>query len=367
MSDPLEASRADKEEDYGRKSGWFVDDNDRREGTFRDVVVDDPLDLNELLRLPNPLRPSKTMMLVKIKTDAGTVIERPTLAQVRSLKVSKIRPVTFTWRDEARTQTKGPKQYDEIIQRLLNAGPADMEELVRANWQQFDQMYFFRIMELRKDTPDPRLKEKLTNLEKICMEIIKMAQEQVRKKTPEDATDAQEIMKSVFEREQGEGILLWPLPPAAYTRLAEEIELRAIRAQYADSWFETILEFCERVGTRAQKKQDEENFGVAQITMERLITEWLRHDELWEETREGQFIFRLMNLSQQQWAQQLYLEKDPVNSQKIMEELKIISENKIVKLPMGSKLQLYAAKYIQGLVEFVTKKDELLEMKEQQR
>merc|ERR1712013_2961 len=101
--------------------------------------------------------------------------------------------------------------------------------------------------------------------------------------------------------------------------------------------------------------------------MERLITEWLRHDELWEETREGQFIFRLMNLSQQQWAQQLYLEKDPVNSQKIMEELKIISENKIVKLPMGSKLQLYAAKYIQGLVEFVTKKDELLEMKEQQR
>lgn len=357
LFDPYEISRADRPEDYHAKSeGPFG--RPKKEATFRDVVVDAQTDLNELLRLPNPMKPTKEMMLVKVKKDDGTVIQRPTLEDLRALRPSRLRPVTFTWRDESTVQTMGPKQYDEIIQRLLNAGPADMEELVRANWKMFDQMYFFRIMELRKDTPDERLKQKLTNLEKVCMEIIQAAQEEMRKKAPSDAQDAEEILKAALE-EDGK-TLLWPLPAEGYARLAKEIDLRAVRAKYADAWFETILECSERVGKKAQKLGDEQLLGVTQIAMERLITEWLRHDDLWEETREGQFLFRLMSIAQPQWVAQLDLERNPLDSGKIGEELKIISESKVVKLPMGSKLQIYAAKYIQGLVEFVSKKDELL-------
>jgi len=58
--------------------------------------------------------------------------------------------------------------------------------------------------------------------------------------------------------------------------------------------------------------------------------------------------------------QQLQLEKVPLQTSKLRDELKIISETKVIKLPMASKLQVYAAKYLQGLVEFVDKKDEAL-------
>ncbi|CAK0854176.1 unnamed protein product [Prorocentrum cordatum] len=91
---------------------------------------------------------------------------------------------------------------------------------------------------------------------------------------------------------------------------------------------------------------------MTQIVMQRCITEWLRQDTLWEETKEGAFIYRLMSLSHDQWPYQMEIE-DPLNPDRLRDELKIISENKVMQLPMGSKLQIYAAKYLQGLVEFL--------------
>lgn len=357
--DPYEAMRADTVEEVEADKESIFEGQD---WTERDVKVDSMIDLNELLKLPNPMRPTPQMQLAKVVLDDGTVINRPTIDDVRMLKPTKLRPVTFTWRDKSRTQTNAPRQYDEFIQRLLNSGPADMEELVRANWQKFDRAFFFRITELKSDTKDPRLLEKLRNLEKFCMEIIQKAQDQMQRRVPQDAKDAQDILSSVIE-EDGT-TMLWPLMPAGYSRLAEAITTRSVRAQYEDGWFETILECMERFGIKAEKDDNKALLGLTRVAMQRLVTEWLRHDDLWEETREGQFIFRLMTLTAEQWTQQAYLEKEPLDPFKIKEELKIISENKIVKLPMGSKLQIYAAKYVQGLVEFVESKDEFLKNKD---
>lgn len=130
--------------------------------------------------------------------------------------------------------------------------------------------------------------------------------------------------------------LLWPPPPEAYARLAkaaearcqlgacEEITLRATRGKYDDAWFENILEVLERFGSKMQKNSEKEMHAMAQISMQRLVTEWLRHDSLWEdglrrlsmrleqrirpvmaqETAEGRFLSRLMSLSHEQWEQQ---------------------------------------------------------------
>merc|ERR1719361_1949477 len=106
--------------------------------------------------------------------------------------------------------------------------------------------------------------------------------------------------------------------------------------------------------------QKQQLFGMAQIVMQRSVTEWLRHDTLWEETAEGRFLFLLMDLSHEQWAEQLFLWQEPLDTHRLRDELKIISEAKVVQLPMGSKLQIYAAKYLQGLVEFVENKDKLI-------
>merc|ERR550532_2367169 len=132
-------------------------DMPQREAAVREVKVTDPRDLAELLKLPNPLKPTLQIQLAAITLDDGTRIERPTVRDLKRLEPSRIRPVTFHWKDKTRTQTKAPKQYDEIIQRLLNAGPSNMEDLVRANWQQFDRGFFFRLTELQQDTPDDQL------------------------------------------------------------------------------------------------------------------------------------------------------------------------------------------------------------------
>jgi len=330
----------------------------QREVVTRDVKVTDPRDLAEMLRLPNPCRPVPEMQLICITKDDGTRIEYPKTSDLRRLTPSKLRPVIFTWRDRSQVQTRAPKEYDEIIQRLLNAGPADMEDLVRANWKQFDKAYFFRLTELKEDTNDQRLKDKIINLEQMSMKLIEAAQEQTRKSMPTNAKDAQEILNSMLEGDTD--TLLWPPPAEAYKRLADKVELLAIRAQYDDAWFENTIEVTERFGKKMEVQQRGELQDMAKIVMQRIVTEWLRHDSLWEETDEGRFIFRLMTLSHEQWRQQLVVEQAPLDTIKLRDELKIISEMKIMALPMGSKLQVYAAKYIHGVDEFVKGKDELL-------
>jgi len=324
----------------------------------RDVKVTDMRDLSELLKLKNPMKPTPEIYLKAITLDDGTRIEKPGVNDLRRLKPSRLRPVVFHWRDRSRFQTKAPKEYDDVIQRLLNAGPSDMEDLVRANWKQFDKAFFFRITELKQDTPDPQLRQRIANLEKMAMEIVGAAQAQMRKSLPEAAKDARVILDAMLE--QDKATLLWPAPPEAFMRLAETITVRATRAKFQDAWFENILEIVERYAKKMEVQQKDQLLGMALIIMQRLVTEWFRHDSLWEETSEGQFIFRLMSISREQWAEQLYVEQVPLDASKLRDELKIISETKVVQLPMGSKLQIYAAKYLQELVEFVEKKDDLL-------
>lgn len=338
------------------------DEADSADALERDVTVNDIRDLNELLKLPNPMKPSAEMQLKAITLDDGTRVERPNIQDLKKLKPSRLRPIIFHWRDKSRTQTRAPKQYDEVIQRLLNAGPADMEDLVRANWKMFDKGFFFRLTELKQDAVDVSLKDKITNLEKIAMDIVAAAQAQMRKSLPEHAKDARQILDSMLEEDGS--TLLWPPPPEAYTRMAEAITTLATRVKYEDAWFETMLEICERYARKMEVQGKQQLFGMALVIMQRLVTEWFRNDSLWEETSEGQFIFRLMTLTREQWPQQLFLEQSPLDTYKLRDELKIISENKVVQLPMGSKLQIYAAKYLQELVEFVEKKDDLLKQRD---
>jgi len=340
---------------------WAEPDQDLDDSApaeFRDVKVFDQRELNELLKLANPLRPTSEMQLVQVTLDDGTVIDRPKKRDLMKLKVSKYRPCIFKWKDRSQIQTGAPRDYDEFIQKLLNASPSDMEDLVRANWKKFDQAFFFRILDLREETTDPRLKEKLELLEKFCGNLLEAAVDQRRRTLPEQYKDAQEIMKSMLE---GDGdTLLWPLPGDSYLRLAEAVTLRAVRAKYADGWFENVIEAIERFGVKAEAKGEEAYLGISKVALQRLVTEWLRHDDLWEETAEGKFLFRLMAISREQWIEQLTLEADPVDSYKMKEELKIISETKVIKLPMASKLQIYASKYLKELLEFVEKKDEII-------
>lgn len=344
---------------------WAPQMVEQKMATIRDVKVTDQRDINELLRLPNPMRPTDQMQLVQIQLDDGTFLERPQLKDLKALKPTSLRPVTFKWVDRSEYQTGAPKEYDDIIQRLLNSSPADMEELVRSNWKKFDQAFFFRITELKEDAKQAHLKDKLTNLERMCIDLIQAAQEQSRKSVPETQEDAKNILYSMLE-DDGD-TLLWPAPREAFAKLAENITTRATRNKYADGWFENIIESIERFGKKMNAKGDTVYFELSQICMQRLVTEWLRHDDLWEETKEGQFLFRLMLITYESWDTQLSLEEQPLDSHKIREELKIISENKIVKLPMASKLQIYAAKYIQAIVEWTAKRDEMLKMSKKEK
>lgn len=337
----------------------MAEQQDESVALSRDVVVNDIRDLNELLKMNDPICPDENVLLMAITLDNGTRIERPTAEDLKVLKPTKLRPVVFHWKDMSKDQTNAPKDYDEIIQRLLSASPTDMEELIRANWKMFDKAFYFRLYNLREDCEDPMLKQKMHNLEKMTLDLMQKAQEQTRKKLPEHQADAQAILNALVEEDGS--TLLWPPPPEAYTRLAEEITLRATRNKYEDGWFEAVLEVCERFGDKMQKKSENEMAGMAQIAMQRIVTEWLRHDSLWEETAEGRFLGRLMSISHQQWQEQLFYEQDPLDSVKLREEIKIISETRVIGLPMGSKLQIYVAKYLQGLLQFIDDKDKLLE------
>lgn len=367
VTDPYQAQNPNMENVDPSQSifAQLMPEQAQREALAREVEVTDIRDINALLKLPNPLRPTLQMQLAGITMSDGEYIAYPKVEILRRLNPTRIRPITFHWLDKTQKQTKAPRQYDEIIQRLLNAGPADMEDLVRANWQQFDKAFFFRLSELKSDADDTRLKEKITNLERLSLDVIKAAQEQTRKTLPEAAEDARAILDSMLEPDGD--TLLWPPPPDAYARLAETITTRATRNKYEDGWFETMLEIVERFGSKMQVQDKSPLLMMAQVCAQRLTTEWMRNDALWEETDEGKFIFRLMSISHEQWAQQLFLEQAPLDSMKLREELKIISENKVMALPMGSKLQTYAAKYIQGLVEFVEGKDELLAQRQAAR
>lgn len=334
------------------------EDHPELEALTRDVKVTDQRDLTELLKLPNPCRPSVEMQLIAITKNDGTRIDYPKTTDLKRLQVSQMNPVVFTWRDRSSVQTMAPKQYDDIISRLLNCGPAEMEDLVRSNWKMFDKAFFFRLTELKEDTNDERLKDKLSGLEKMAIGIVDAARQQTRKSAPESAQDAQDILSAMLE-EDGD-TLLWPPPKEAYKRMADTLTQRATRAKYADEWFENVMEVCERYGRRMQVEGKNNLFDMTSVVMQRLVTEWLRHDTLWEETDEGKFIYRLMSLSHEQWDAQLGYEQAPLDGAKLRDELKIISENKVVALPMGSKIQGYAAKYIHGLDEFCKAKDEKL-------
>merc|ERR1712007_353301 len=93
--------------------------------------------------------------------------------------------------------------------------------------------------------------------------------------------------------------------------------------------------------------------------MQRVITEWLRRDALWEETKEGKMIFKMLELSDKQWGELFRLSTDAFNVAKAKDEIKIISEMKLITLPIGCKLQMYAAKYLDGLVNFLDAKEKL--------
>jgi len=345
--DFIEASRADLDPS-----------STKPEPLQREVRVTDPRDVNELLKLPNPLKPTEDMILTAIRLDDGTVINNPALSDLRKVRPSNIRPIYFIWKDRTATQTMAPKKYDEIIQRLLNSGPAEMEDLVRSNWQKFDKAFFFRLMELKEDTRDDRLREKITNLNNFALDIIAAANKEMRHTLPEQTQEAREILDAMLEDDRR--TLLWPPTPEAYKRLAEKIAKLSVRRQYEDGWFETVLEMCEKYGQRMEIKGDKQLHAMTLVCMQRLVTEWLRNDSLWEETDEGRFIFTLLNLSHAQWKDQLFLWQAPLDTGKLRDELKIISENKVVQLPMGSRLQIYAAKYLQGLHEFMIKKDDML-------
>lgn len=332
--------------------GFDAEDEDLAETNDRTVKVTEPRDIAELLKLPNPLRPTTAIRLAAITLDSGVRLERPSVDELRKLKPTKVRPVFLHWKDKSRVQAKAPREHDEFIRRLLNVGPDDCEELVRANWKQFDKGFFFRLTELREDAPDPRMKQKLSELEKRALEIVAAADRQMRKSVPQQAEDAKDILSAMLESD-GE-TLLWPPPKEAYKRLAERVTKLAIRAKYDNGWFETVLEIMERYGKKMEVQDKKEMNWMTQIVMQRCITEWLRQDTLWEETKEGAFIYRLMSLSHDQWPYQMAIE-DPLNPDRLRDELKIISENKVMQLPMGSKLQIYAAKYLQGLVEFLEK------------
>mmetsp|Transcript_81252 Transcript_81252/g.143308 ORF Transcript_81252/g.143308 Transcript_81252/m.143308 type:complete len:419 (-) Transcript_81252:79-1335(-) len=325
---------------------------------FRDVKVTDLRDLNALLSLPDPCAPSEDMLLLAVTLDDGFKLERPIKEDLQKLNPTKLRPIICHWSDRSKVQYWAPSKYEELIQKMLNSAPSELEEVVRANWKAFDKGFYFKIQSLRSETSDPRLKEKLTNLEKLTMEVLKTAQKASEQKTPEQAQDAEAIINSMLE-DDGQ-TLLWPPNSDAYARLAEEITKRATRAKFEDGWFETILEILERLATKMEAKNDKQIVGCTQIAMQRVITEWLREDTLWEETEEGRFLFRLMSLSHDQWPLQLVNEENPLDAGKLKDEIKIISENKVVNLPMGSKLQIYASKYLKGLLDFVSDKEKIL-------
>eukprot|EP00444_Apocalathium_aciculiferum_P029732 CAMPEP_0183442064 /NCGR_PEP_ID=MMETSP0370-20130417/86870_1 /TAXON_ID=268820 /ORGANISM="Peridinium aciculiferum, Strain PAER-2" /LENGTH=426 /DNA_ID=CAMNT_0025631523 /DNA_START=41 /DNA_END=1321 /DNA_ORIENTATION=+ len=319
----------------------------------RDVKVTDQRDVNELLRLRNPCRPTEEMWLYAITMHDGTRIEYPKRDQLAKLQITERQPVIFTWRDRSQYQTRAPKFYDDIISRLLNAGPAEMEDLVRSNWKQFDQGFYFRLTELQEDTDDMRLLERLRNLQKITMKLIEQARLEASKKTPDHGENVKEMIKTMLE----DDTLLWPPKPESYQKLAETITKLSTRNSHENMWYENVIEVLERFGKKMDVQGKKQMNGMAQVIMQRLITEWLRNDNLWEETDEGRFIFRMMSISHEQWPVQLAYEKAPLDATKLRDELKIISETKIVSLPMGSKLQMYAAKYIQGVVEFFSKNE----------
>lgn len=339
----------------------MAEKQDETQALSRDVVVNDIRDLNELLKMQDPICPDDKILLMAITLDNGTRIDRPTAEDLKVLKPTKLRPVVFHWKDMGEEQTKAPKEYDEIIQRLLSASPTDLEEMVRANWKQFDKAFYFRLYNLREECEDELLKRKMWNLERLTLDLKQKAFEQTSKQLPESQADAQTILNALLE-DDGQ-TLLWPPKADAFRRLAEEITLRATRNKYEDGWFETVLEICEGFGDKMQKQNELQMAGMAQIAMQRLVTEWLRHDSLWEETSEGRFLGRLMNLSHEQWKTQLMLEQEPLDSLKLREEIKIISETRVIGLPMGSKLQIYVAKYLQGLLGFIDEKDQMLETK----
>jgi len=351
----LSARRAEGYERYDYDS-WANAPKDMT--VDRDVKVTDIRDLAALLETPDPCNPTENILLMAITYEDGTRLERPNLEDLKKLRPTKLRPVTFHWKDKSTDQTKAPKQYDDIIQRLLNAGPADMEELVRANWKQFDKGFYFRLSELKFECKEDRLREKINNLEKLTIEVMRAAQSQFEKQMPGHAEETMEILNSMIEEDKT--TLLWPPPPEAYARLAESCAKMALRNKYEDAWFENTLEVCEQFSKKMTEKNHAQLGLMGQIVMQRLMTEWLRHDSLWDETEEGKFIFQLMSISHEQWAEQLMYYQAPLDTGKLRDELKIISENKIMDLPMGSKLQIYAAKYVQGLNEFVTKKDDIL-------
>lgn len=323
---------------------------EREDAVERTVKITDARDLHELLAMSNPLMPTGDMALKAITLDNGSRVENPTLRDVKKLRPTKIRPVYFHWWDASKKQSGGaPRDYDKIIQALLNAGDKEREELVCNNWQYFDKSYFFRLIELQKDTTDERLKEKIRQLEIYSVKILQAAQEQVRKTTPDQARDVQTLLYSMLTEDD---VLLWPPYKESWTKLAEEMTTLAKRANHDNAWFENMCELLERYGDQYQKTGETPHVKLAEAVLQRLVSEWLRYDTLWEETKEGQFLFRLMLLRDEQWASQLALEEESLDIVKVREEIKIISENRVINLPVGSKLQVYVAKYLQGLLDF---------------
>jgi len=327
--------------------------------TERDVKVDDVRDFNAIMKLQNPMQPTEELQLIAITTHDGIRTEWPQLSDLKGLKISDRTPVMFSWRDRQRVQTKAPKEYDDIIQRLLNSGPEEMQDLVRSNWQQFDQGFFFRLTELKEDTRDERLIQKIEGLERLALNVVNAAKQQSDQAMPEQSKEVQEIFNT-FMTEDDQGTMLWPPKPETMRKMSETVEKFAVRHKYTDVWYETMVELVERFAKKMQARQDQQMLGMGQSVMQRLITSWLRHDELWEETSEGKFLSKLMTLSHEQWPQALQVHQEPLEVSKLKDELKIIMETKVIKLPVSSQLQVYASKYLQGLVDFVEAKDRIV-------
>jgi len=325
--------------------------------TSREVIVDDREDLNELLRLPDPVSPAEGVVLEQVITDDGRVIMNPDVKDLKGLKISKIRPHKFIWKDtKESTSGEAPKEYDQLIQKIMGASPEELEDIVRMNYNSFDEGFYIRTFMLEKNTDDPGMRQRFKNVRDYVVKIMNAARQQTQMETPKWAIEAEIILRSTID--QG-GYQEWPMKPEVFSNMADTVRRQANMALYDNAWFDQVITMLEVYGAKAKENKKEVELNICSEVMQRVITEWLRRDALWEETKEGKMIFRMLELSDKQWADLFRLSSDPFNVAKAKDEIKIISEMKLITLPIGCKLQMYAAKYLDGLVQFLDAKEKL--------
>lgn len=103
------------------------------EALSRDVVVNDVRDLNELLKMNDPICPDDNVLLMAVTLDNGTRIERPTAEDLKVLKPTKLRPVVFHWKDMSALALFRQKERGEARTRRMRRG-ITMSFLALSSW-----------------------------------------------------------------------------------------------------------------------------------------------------------------------------------------------------------------------------------------